>query len=781
MATTSLFFDIFARDKGVESTLDRIGNKAKDTDTKFGKFGNTMNSLAGPAAIGLGAVGALALKFGNTAAEAEQNMGAVETVFGKAADKVVDYSERAANAVGLSESAYNQLSATTGTALKAAGVSFDDLAEKNDMLITRGADLASLFGGTTSEAVKAMGSAFRGEFDPLERYGLTLNMNTVNAALAEKGLDKLTGAALDQAKKQEILNLIMEQSTQAQGNFAREADTTAGAQQRATANFEDASAALGEKLLPMMTKLAEVATTVATWIAENSDLVMNLTLVLGTLAAGVVVASGAMTVLNIVMAANPIGLVIIAVAALIAVIVLLAANWDKVTRFISEKWTGLTNWWSDGMRKIGGQWNKFWTDTGNNARNTWNNTIGPIFDTIQRVVTKNVPDAFKSGVRWIGEHWGKLEGIVKAPVRFLINNVINDGLIGAFNTVAGWINIGKLSPVRIPGFKTGGYTGNMAADEPAGVVHGGEFVFTKEETDKAGVGTLQALAKSLRGYMTGGFVNPLAKMRLTQGYSRAHKGIDLAASVGTPVFAAQGGTVRHAGPGARAPGVWGGTEIHIAGPGNIETWYAHLSRLGVSVGQKVGPGYPIGLSGNTGISSGPHLHFGMFRGGWPNDMNPLMFLGGAGIPGAAGGTDNAMLNPITGIVGGLMSAFRSAFSGGNIVADLAIGVGRKLLGGAGEFVAKQMGFGGAAGVFDSGGWLETVGVNKSGKPEPVLTGQQWDDIHRLAARGASFNLDGYTLELNADATKATFRRLARNEAEDVMQDASDDVYRGRAR
>jgi hypothetical protein len=625
-----------------------------------------------------------------------------------------------------------------------------------------------------------MGSAFRGEFDPLERYGLTLNMNTVNAKLAEKGLDGLTGAALEQAKKQEILNLIMEQSTQAQGNFAREADTTAGAQQRATANYEDAASKLGSKLLPAMTELAKIATTVATWISENSDLVMNLTLVLGTLAAGVVVASGAMTVMNLVMAANPVGAVILAVTALIAVIVLLAANWDKVTAFITEKWNGLTGWWSDGMRKIGGQWNSFWTDTGNNARIAWNNTIGPVFDTIKRVVTEDIPRAFSTGVDWIGRHWNKLEGIAKAPIKFFIDTVINGGLIGAFNTVAGWINIGKLSPVRIPGFRTGGYTGNLAADEPAGVVHGGEFVFTKEETEKAGVQTLSKLAASLRGYANGGFVNPLRKMALTQGYSRAHKGIDLAASVGTPVFAAQDGIVRHSGPGARAPGVWGGQEIHILGPGNIETWYAHLSRLGAGVGTRVKAGQLIAASGNTGITSGPHLHFGMFRGGWPNDINPLMYLGGAGIPGAAGATDSAFMNPLDGIVNGLMGAFKSAFAG-NLVTDLAVGVGRKLFTDVGGFVTKAMGLGNTAGVFDSGGWLDTVGVNKSGKPEPVLTSQQWNDIHTLAMRGSAFSLDGYTLELNADATQATFRRIARQVAEGVMDNANDDIYRGRTR
>lgn len=61
-----------------------------------------------------------------------------------------------------------------------------------------------------------------------------------------------------------------------------------------------------------------------------------------------------------------------------------------------------------------------------------------------------------------------------------------------------------------PGFALGGYTGDGAKFTPAGVVHAGEFVFTKEETAKAGVGRLSALAKSLRGYATGGVVAPVS-------------------------------------------------------------------------------------------------------------------------------------------------------------------------------------------------------------------------------------------------------------------------------
>ncbi|TFV66084.1 UNVERIFIED_ORG: phage tail tape measure protein [Bacillus sp. AZ43] len=66
---------------------------------------------------------------------------------------------------------------------------------------------------------------------------------------------------------------------------------------------------------------------------------------------------------------------------------------------------------------------------------------------------------------------------------------------------------GRLYRGVIPEFYEGGYTGDGGKYEPKGVVHGGEFVFTKEETRQAGVPNLVALAKSLRGYATGGFVS----------------------------------------------------------------------------------------------------------------------------------------------------------------------------------------------------------------------------------------------------------------------------------
>lgn len=720
MATTALFFDIFGRDRGVGDMLDKVGDKAKNTDGKLRGVSGGLNSMAAPAAGALAAIGGIAIGFGQMAADAEQSVGAVENVFGRAGNQVLEFSKKSATAVGLSGNEYNQLSAIVGTALKAAGVSVDQLAAKNDQLIQRGADMASVFGGTTADAVRAMGSAFRGEFDPLERYGVTLTMAQVKAELAARGQDKLGGAAAEAAKKQAIMDLIMKQSANSAGNFAKESDTASGSQQRATASFQDAAAKLGTALLPAMTKFAEIATQVAAWVEKNSELITILVTVLGTLAAGIVAARIAMTLFNIVAAANPIGAVILAVTALIGVIVLLSANWDRITRFLQDRWNGFTRWWGDGMNKMGGQWNSFWGGVGRNVTNIWNGTLGPAFDTIKRMVTQTVPNAFRDGVKWVAVHWGKLTEIAKAPVRFLVNTVINDGLIGTFNTVAGWVGIGKLGRVGLPaGFAGGGYTGDGGKYEPKGVVHGGEFVFTKEETAKAGVGTFKRLAQALRGYAGGGFVNPVPGAPISQGYHAGHNGIDFAAAMGTPIRAAFNGFVSSAGWSAFG----GGNEIHIQHPDGYSTWYAHLSRFLVKYGQAVNRGQQIGLVGSSGNSTGPHLHYMLLRGGWPNHMNPAPFLGaGADIP--AGGLP---FNPIAPIVDGLIGALRGVFSGGMLAGELAVGFGKKILGDVGAMVVKSLGIGGVGGphVFDDGGWLQSVGVNRSGAPEAVFSQNQW--------------------------------------------------------
>ncbi|MDD3413653.1 MAG: M23 family metallopeptidase [Lachnospiraceae bacterium] len=104
-----------------------------------------------------------------------------------------------------------------------------------------------------------------------------------------------------------------------------------------------------------------------------------------------------------------------------------------------------------------------------------------------------------------------------------------------------------------------------------------------------------------------------------KGASTYHKGVDWATPVGTAVMASSSGTVARAG--------WGsgyGYVVYINHADGRQTRYGHLSKILVKAGQKITQGDKIALSGNTGRSTGPHLHFEILVGG--SQVNPLKYL-----------------------------------------------------------------------------------------------------------------------------------------------------------
>jgi murein DD-endopeptidase MepM/ murein hydrolase activator NlpD len=103
------------------------------------------------------------------------------------------------------------------------------------------------------------------------------------------------------------------------------------------------------------------------------------------------------------------------------------------------------------------------------------------------------------------------------------------------------------------------------------------------------------------------------------GGAQFHAGIDVSVPPGTPVQAAQEGTVAFAG----YKGAYGKV-VKLDHPHGFSTLYAHNSRLLVYVGQSVAAGQVICLSGSSGRSTGPHLHFEVHKDGWPVD--PLPYL-----------------------------------------------------------------------------------------------------------------------------------------------------------
>ena len=125
---------------------------------------------------------------------------------------------------------------------------------------------------------------------------------------------------------------------------------------------------------------------------------------------------------------------------------------------------------------------------------------------------------------------------------------------------------------------------------------------------------------------SGNYAHPCPDCRLTQGFKPGvHNGLDLAAPIGTPIYAAAAGTVTAAGP--RDPGGFGQV-VYINNNDGTVAWYGHINTWLVKAGDRVGAGQQIATVGNRGNSTGPHLHFEIHA---PNAIDPAPWLRRHGV------------------------------------------------------------------------------------------------------------------------------------------------------
>ena len=194
----------------------------------------------------------------SAAGDIEQSVGAVDSVFKQSAGQMHSWAQNSAKNLGISANAYNELASVLGASLKNGGTSMDQLAGKTNDLITLGADLASMYGGTTKEAIEAISAALRGETDPIERYGISINDAALSAKALQEGIQKSGGAFTTQQKQLLTQKLLFEQSADAQGNFNRESDTYAHKIQVAQASFENLKVTIGEAFLPAVSAAMDI-------------------------------------------------------------------------------------------------------------------------------------------------------------------------------------------------------------------------------------------------------------------------------------------------------------------------------------------------------------------------------------------------------------------------------------------------------------------------------------------------------------------------------------------
>jgi phage-related protein len=375
--------DIVADVQKLQQGVDQVNKQLGGLDSSVKKVQGLTTAFAGVAvaAKGFNIAGGFINETTDAASNLEETLTKTNELFGTSTKEVVAFSKTAAKNLGQSSQQALDASANFAIFGKAAGLAGGDLVDFSTDFTVLASDLASFNNTSPQEAINAIGSALRGEAEPLRKYGVLLNDAALRQAALELGIVQTTKEALTpQQKVLAAQKVIYEQTTAAQGDFARTSDGLANSTRILEAEQADLNANIGETFLPVMKQVNNVMRLAIGIFTSLPGPIQQIIVVVGlaiailgpflllinaiktamvalqvaTLAkaAAVKVATAAQAIFNAVMAANPIALVILAIVAIIAIIVLLVKNWDTVTAAVSRVWNAISNFGKDAWEAL---------------------------------------------------------------------------------------------------------------------------------------------------------------------------------------------------------------------------------------------------------------------------------------------------------------------------------------------------------------------------------------------------------------------------------------------
>lgn len=243
---------------GLNKSLKQATGDVETFGDKMGKVGKAVGAALAAAAV---AAGAMAVKIGvdavKAASDLSETISKVGVLFGDTAKDIEKFASQAAGSLGQTKQQALDAAATFATFGKAAGLSGKDLSNFSIDFVKLSSDLASFNNTSPEQAINAIGAALRGEAEPLRAYGVLLDDASMRQKALELGIISTTKEALTpQQKVLAAQALIFEQTSAAQGDFARTSDGLANRTRILTAQLENAKVAIGDALLPVVLEIA---------------------------------------------------------------------------------------------------------------------------------------------------------------------------------------------------------------------------------------------------------------------------------------------------------------------------------------------------------------------------------------------------------------------------------------------------------------------------------------------------------------------------------------------
>lgn len=291
---------------GVAGKLSSFGDKATDVGKKM------TIGLTAPILAGFGASAKAASDF-------NESLSKVNTVFGEQGKAIEEWANGTAKSLGISKREAVDTAGSFGNMFTQIGIGAPKAAEMSQAMITLAADLGSFHNADITEVIQAQTSAFRGEYDSLQKFIPTINAATVEQE-ALRATGKSTTAELTaQEKALATQTLIMNGAGAAAGDFTRTQDGMANQLKISKAEADNATVSLGQALGPVTEKVTGLVAGLADKFAGLSSGQQTAIVVIGLVAAALgplIALIGTLSTVMAFLAANPIVLVIAAIAAL---------------------------------------------------------------------------------------------------------------------------------------------------------------------------------------------------------------------------------------------------------------------------------------------------------------------------------------------------------------------------------------------------------------------------------------------------------------------------------
>ena len=258
----------------VDNLKKSLNIGSKDVDGFAGKIGDFSKKAGIAFAAAAAAAGAMAIKIGvdavKSASDLAETISKVNVLFGETAKDIEKFADGAASSLGQTKQQALDAAATFATFGKSAGLSGKDLSKFSTDFVKLSSDLASFNNTSPEQAINAIGSALRGEAEPLRQYGVLLDDASLRQAALELGITNTTKNALTpQQKVLAAQALIYQQTSAAQGDFERTSDGLANKTRILTAQFENVKTTIGTALLPIILEIATFISDKVTPIFET--------------------------------------------------------------------------------------------------------------------------------------------------------------------------------------------------------------------------------------------------------------------------------------------------------------------------------------------------------------------------------------------------------------------------------------------------------------------------------------------------------------------------------